>query len=121
MLLLSGKVKNGKKRGSRLGFPTINIPVSRSVKKNQWGIYFSLVKLDGKIYPGATHLGPPRMFHLTPTCETYLLTRQGNLYGKQVEKRLLFKFRDIEEFSSVKVLRRQIGKDIAAAKRFFGL
>lgn len=121
MLVISGKVKDGKKRGKRIGFPTINIAVPRSVTKDQWGIYFSLVNIDDKWLPGATHLGPPKMFHFRPTCETFLLTFNGDVYGKEVKKRLLFKFRDIEDFDSVKALKKQIAKDIKAAKKFFGL
>ena len=121
-LVLSGKIKGGYKRGRRLGFPTINISVPHLVKKDQWGIYFSLVKIDDKFYPGVTHLGPPKTFSLSrATCETHLLTLRNNLYNKKIEKRLIFKFREVEKFLSIKDLKKQIKKDIKAAKNFFGL
>lgn len=105
-----------------MGFPTINIPIPGNIKKDQWGIYFSLVKIDGKFYPGATHLGPVKAFNpLKKTCETYLLTFHKDLYNEEVEKRLLFKFREVENFPDAKALKKQIKKDIKKAKKFFGL
>lgn len=121
-IIIEGKVKNGLKRGRRLGWPTINIPVPKSIKKNQWGVYFSLVTIGGKIYPGATHLGEAKTFRLSrATCETYLLTLRQDLYGKKVSKKLIFKLRDVEDFGNVKNLKKQIQKDINQAKKFFGL
>lgn len=121
-LVLRGKVRAGRGQGRQLGFPTINIAVPSWIKKDQWGIYFSLIKIGGKIYPGVTHLGPPKTFRLNKaTCETHLFILKTDLYGKSVEKKLIFKFRDVERFPTVAKLRKQIKKDIKAAKRFFGI
>lgn len=121
-LTLKGKVQGGKKKGKKLGFPTINIAIPRSVKKNQWGIYFSLVRIGDKLYPGVTHLGPVKTFSLfRKTCETHLLTLKTDLYNKTVEKKLIFKFREIEKFPNVVALKKAIKKDIKAARKFFGL
>jgi riboflavin kinase/FMN adenylyltransferase len=122
MLNLEGKVKIGRKKGTKLGFSTINISVPRTVKKDQWGIYFSLIKIADKFYPGITHLGPPKTFSISnATCETHILNFKGDLYGKQVKKRLVFKFREVEKFPTANKLKKQIKKDIKAAKKFFGL
>lgn len=119
---IRGKVQNGKKIGSHIGFPTINVPVPRAITKDQWGIYFTLVTIDHRIYPGVTHLGPVKTFSLRRrTCETFLLTLRRDLYGETVEKKLLFRFRDIERFPTVRALKKQIIKDIKAAEKFFGL
>lgn len=119
---IKGKVKVGKQLGRKILFPTINIAVPKTVKNKQWGIYFSLIKIGGKIYPGVTHLGPPKTFSINrATCETYLLNLKENLYNKTVEKKLIFKFREIERFPTVAKLKKQIKKDIMAAKKFFGL
>ena len=122
MLRIKGKVKPNRGQGRKIGFPTINIPVPQSIKKDNWGVYFSLVKIGDKIYPGATHLGPPKAFHLKKvTCETHLLSLSENFYGKTVTKTLIFKFRDVEDFSNIALLKKQIKKDIKAAKKFFGM
>jgi len=121
-LTLKGKVKRGRKQGRKLGFATINIVVPRFIKKKDWGIYFSLIKIGDKFYPGITHLGPPKTFSLRKaTCETHLLTLSDNLYGKPVEKRLLFKFREVEKFDKISQLKKQVRKDVKAAREFFGI
>lgn len=121
-ITIKGRVKHGQARGRRLGFPTINLPVPREIKKEQYGIYFSLVKIGDKFYPGATHLGPVKSFNpLKKTCETYLLTFNQDLYDVVVEKKLIFKLREIENFPDVKVLKRRIKQDIKEAKKFFGI
>src|SRR3989338_8857967 len=104
-LVIEGRVRPGRQVGRQLGFPTINIAVPRSIRKRQWGIYASLVKIGESVYPGVTHLGPPKTFHLSrATCETFLL-----------------KLREVEHFSSIKQLKRQIGADVRTARKFFGL
>ena len=121
-IIIAGKVKQGRKVGAKLGFRTINVSVPKVIKKTQWGIYFSLIKIGDKIYPGVTHLGSAKTFQLSrATCETHLLTLKNNLYNKKVEKKLIFKIRDIEEFNTVAKLKNQIKKDVKAAKKFFGL
>lgn len=121
-IVVKGKVKEGKGFSRKLGFPTINIPASRKIKKEDWGIYFSLVKIDGKFYPGATYFGPPNSLNiLKPNCETHLLTLNQDLYGKQVEKRLIFKLRNVDNYPNIRKLKKQIKKDIKKAKKYFGL
>lgn len=123
-LTIKGKVKSGYRRGKRIGFPTVNITIPRGlkIKKDQWGIYFSLVKIDGKTYPGVTHFGPLKTFSLRKkTCETYLLTVRQDLYHQNIEKKLIFKFREVEKYPTISALKRQIKKDVKAAKNFFGL
>lgn len=121
-ITLKGKIITGRKSGRKIGFPTVNIALPRSVKKTEWGIYFSLNKIDDKYFPGVTHLGPPKTFSINrATCETYLLTLKKDLYNKTIEKKLIFKIREIEKFSSTKELKKQIKKDIKKAKKFFGI
>ena len=120
-ITIRGKVQQGKKVGNRIGFPTINVAIPRGVTKDQWGIYFTLVNINHHIYPGVTHLGPVKTFSLRRrTCETFLLTLRRDLYGETIEKKLLFKFRDVERFPTVAALKKQIVRDIKAAKKFFG-
>lgn len=115
-------MKNGRKRGSKLGFPTINLSVPPAVKGNHWGVYFSLVKIGDNLYPAITNLGPAKTFSLgRARCESHLLTIKKDLYNKKVSVKLLLKLREIEKFPHVKALKKQIKKDIKAAKKFFGI
>jgi len=122
MLILKRKVVAGRKQGRNLGFPTINIAVPRTIKKDHWGIYFSLVKVGQKVYAGITHLGPVKTFGLKkPTCETHVLNFFGDLYNQPIEKKLILKFREVQKFVSASHLKKQLTNDIVAAKKFFGL
>jgi riboflavin kinase/FMN adenylyltransferase len=121
-LVVEGKVKNGRKISRLMGFPTVNIAVPRFIKSSDWGIYVSLVSFDGKVFPGVTHLGPPKTFSIrASTCETFLLSFSGDLYHKKITKRLLFKIRDIERFPNIRSLKKEIKKDIIKAKKYLGL
>lgn len=120
-LVIEGRVKPGRGRGKTIGFPTINIPVPRSIKRRQWGIYVSVVRVGDTVYPGVTHLGPPATFQPRATCETFFLTFRRQLYGQWVQKRLLLKLRDIERFPNVRLLKKQITADVRAARKFFKL
>jgi len=121
-VVIAGTVQVGRRQGRRIGFPTINLRVPRTVEKDDWGIYFSLVAVDDRILAGVTHLGPPKTFHLSrATCETFLLTLRRPLADQRVSKRLLLKLREVEHFSSIKQLKRQMGADVRTARKFFGL
>ncbi|MFA6411027.1 MAG: riboflavin kinase [Candidatus Buchananbacteria bacterium] len=122
LIVLQGKVKTGKKQGRKLGFPTVNLKIPQLIKKNQQGIYFSLVMVNKKIYPGVTNLGPAKTFGFTkPVCETHLLNFKNDLYGQRIKILLLIKIRKIKKFSNRNLLKKQIAKDIKAAKKFFNL
>jgi len=122
-VVIAGTVQVGRRQGRRIGFPTINLRVPRTVEKDDWGIYFSLVAVDDRILAGVTHLGPAKTFGLrAASCETYVLRRNlRELAGEKVRVRLLFKFRSIEHFTTVQALRRQIRRDVQAAMKFFHL
>ena len=122
IIIVKGKVKAGLGQGRKLGFATINIAVPGQIKKPDWGVYFSLVKIGDKFYPGLTHLGPPKTFSLRKaTCETHLFTFSGDFYGLAVKKWLLFKFREVQKFDEAAQLKKQIKKDLKAAKKYFGI
>ncbi|OGY46096.1 MAG: hypothetical protein A3A24_03700 [Candidatus Buchananbacteria bacterium RIFCSPLOWO2_01_FULL_46_12] len=122
IITIVGKLKSGRRIGRTIGFPTLNIPVSRVIKKDQWGVYFSLLKINGRIYPALTHLGPPKTFKLgRATCESYLLYFREKSPIIEVKKTLLLKLREIKNFPSIKELKKQIRQDVKAAKHFFGL
>jgi len=51
--------------------------------------------------------------------EAHLLDFSGNLYGRRLEVRPLFRIRDEKKFSSVEELKENIAGDIVAARRWF--
>jgi len=55
------------------------------------------------------------------TVETHLLDYAGEVAAKRIELRFWKRLRVEKKFSTAEELRTQIGRDIAAANRFFGL
>ena len=106
-----------------MGFPTINQPVPRDVKNDEWGIYFSITKIDRRVFASLTHLGPPSTFGLKrATCETYILKFPDRaLATSEITVKLLLKFREIEAFPTIAKLKKQIRLDVKLAKKFFHL
>lgn len=116
-VLLKGKVKQGKKRGKSLGFPTANINLHKKIAQ---GIYISEITLDKKIYPALTFVGNAKTFgEKQVMAENYLLNFKSNLYEKWISVRLLKKIRSNEKFKSVSDLTNQMKKDKKQAERYF--
>lgn len=112
-----GKVREGKKRGENLGFPTANVRLSQSIPS---GIYISLVKIADEIHPALTFIGDAKTFDETLfQAETYILDFNKNLYGKWLSVRLLKKIRDNEKFTSAQALVKQMKEDEKEARTFF--
>lgn len=115
---LRGKVKEGKKRGKKLGFPTANINLKSKIPE---GIYASTVKIDKKIYEAATFIGSVKTFgEKDYKAETYILGFNQNIYKKWLSIKLFKKLRNNKKFASENELVKQIGKDILATRKFFG-
>lgn len=120
---VKGIVKAGKKLGRTLGFPTINqeIPSDKYVCRK--GVYKSLTIIDRKEYPSISNVG------LRPTvenakninCETYIYNFDRDIYGQDVEVRLIEFIRDEKVFSSVDELKAQVDSDKLKVEKMWKL
>ena len=70
--------------------------------------------------PSVTNIGvcPTFSDKRLPASETYIIDADVNLYGKTVEVRLIDFLREEKKFKSPEALKKQIEKDIAAAKKY---
>ena len=102
----TGTVRHGKRLGSRMGIPTINIPAPDRQMLPPNGVYFSRILIDGAEYNSVSNIG------LNPTVnddirrktiETNIFDFDDDAYGKEVTvffdhfSRGERKFRDKEE------------------------
>lgn len=111
------KVVDGDKRGRTWGFPTINQTLPDGLVTPKFGVYESQVIIDGERYKGVTNIGSrPTVGTETVLSETHILGFDGNLYGKDVEIRLVRFIRTEQKFSSFDELVLQIGTDIMNVK-----
>ncbi|MDO8461111.1 MAG: riboflavin kinase [bacterium] len=112
-----GKVKKGKQRGKKLGFPTANILFR---KKIPHGIYISKTKINKKTHPSITFIGNAKTFEEKDIfAETYILAFNKNIYNEWVSITLIKKIRDNKKFESAEKLVEQMKKDEDTAKKYF--
>lgn len=110
-----GIVEHGKHLGSTIGIPTVNIlpPVGKLLPP--FGVYSSIVVIDGQKYKGMTNIGrKPTVSSANQVgVETYIYDFDEDVYGKNIEVRLLEFKRPEMKFDSVEDLKAQMEKDIA--------
>lgn len=112
---ISGRVTEGLKRGTELGFPTINIEGDFDLP---FGVYAVMVIYKGKKMIGAMHYGLNHTFNSgRPVLEVHILDFDSNLYNETVKIEVYNKIRDSKRFDSVWELKNQIEKDIQQIKQ----
>lgn len=118
-MVIRGKVRRGKDRGKKLGFPTANINLWKTIDQ---GVYISTTTVDETTYPSLTFIGSAKTFgEKEYRAESYLFSFNRNIYGKFITIRLLKKLRANITFSSVDDLVAQMKKDESRAKKYFRL
>ncbi len=114
--LIAGKVVRGKQLGRTLGFPTVNILPGAEKKLPPNGVYFSRVRVRGKMYRAISNVGckPTVTDEAVMGIESYLYDFEDSVYGEQIEV-YLYSFRRPERrFRDVEALKAQLLEDIAA-------
>lgn len=119
MQTISGKIIHGDHLGKKQRYPTANF--SRRVlvgKKLTNGVYSATTTIRGIQYRALVIIGAPSITRRTKgKVELYLIGFQGNLYNKKVTVTVFKKVRALKKFDSIELLRKQIQRDIAAAKK----
>ena len=120
---ITGKIVHGRALGRRIGIPTLNQtpPVDKLLPP--FGVYYSEVKTEGKIFKGITNIGikPTVTNDNQVTVETSLYNFSGDLYGETAEVSLLTFRRPEMRFSGVAELKKTMEKDIRAGEIYHGL
>ena len=112
-----GKVRSHNKRGKRLGFPTANVNLNQSIPE---GIYISLTKIKGGLYPSLTFIGQAKTFvEAAFLSETFILDFDQNLYNEWISVKLIKKIRANKKFKSEKELIEQMKRDKEEAINYF--
>ena len=117
---LTGHVAHGRKLGRKLGFPTANIVLRRSPPLT--GIFAVRVHgLRDAPLEGVASVGvrPTLTDDGRPLAEVYLLDFDEPIYGRRITIEFLEKLRDEARFPDLATLARQIGDDVADARRVF--
>jgi riboflavin kinase/FMN adenylyltransferase len=115
---ISSFVEHGTGTGSRIGFPTANLAITpnKLVPKN--GVYAVWVDIGGKAYPGALNTGyRPTFGENRLTVEAFIFDFEGDIYHQDVRVRFVQRIRDEKRFESPEALVKQIGQDVARARK----
>ncbi|MBO5230691.1 MAG: riboflavin biosynthesis protein RibF [Clostridia bacterium] len=113
-------VVSGYHRGRLIGAPTINQRFDEGFVKPKKGVYASVTVVDGREYPSVTNIGlRPSFENEDFRSETCILGFSGNLYGLEIEVRLLEYLRDEIKFGSMEELSAQIRADAKKSEEIF--
>lgn len=114
------EVREGRKNGRKMGFPTINqiIPSGMIVPKR--GVYKSWTQVRNRNYPSITNIGLKPTIELedgeerVQEMETHIVGFDGDLYGLRTRVVLREYMREEKKFDSMEQLQRQLERDRAA-------
>ena len=116
---IQGIVKEGRKVGKKIGFPTCNIDIKDYIIPKP-GVYAVKVlrKNSTKYLKGIANLGYRPTFNQKKILlEVHLFNFSGNLYNKLLSVEFLKFIRKEKKFKNVNQLRAQIKKDLNIAKK----
>ncbi len=119
---LSDTVSHGKKLGSTLGFPTVNLKLKPNVLPPALGVYATKVWLEnGENHIAVTNVGqrPTVDDGETITVEGFILDFSGDLYGQRVRMEFYKFLRPEEKFPSLEALREEIMRNAQQTRDFF--
>jgi riboflavin kinase/FMN adenylyltransferase len=114
---VEGIVLRGERRGTRLGYPTANLSLDRSLAHPPRGVYGGRARALGRWYDAAVNVGVNPTFGGDPDSspwrvEAYLLDFSGDLYDQTLRVELHERLRDEERFDSVDDLVAQMAEDV---------
>lgn len=106
---LKSIVIRGNQLGRTIGFPTANMVYPDNIIRLPFGVY----KVETMERTAILNWGIKPTFEAkTPMLEVYIPNFDGDLYGKELEMKLISKIRDEKRFSSLAELKLQITKDV---------
>ncbi len=118
--VMMGRIVHGDKLGQKLGYPTANIYLHRTLSPVQ-GIY--VVKMHGlsdRSLQGVASVGTrPTVGGTRMLLEVHLFDFNQSIYGKQVSVEFCHKLRDEEHFVSLDLLKEKIAEDVSLAQNYF--
>ncbi len=107
---ITGIVKDGKKFGRQLGFPTANLTPEQELMPPA-GVYAMRVRVQDRTYGGAGYIT-----HHPNLVEVHLLDFAGDLYGRRLAIDVLHFRRPPEPLPNSEILRRRIQEDVDAIR-----
>ena len=120
--VLTCRVAHGKKLGSTLGFPTVNLTFAHGLLIPAYGVYAcKAVFENGDSRMAVTNVGtrPTVQDGDAVTAEGFLLDFDGDLYGQEVRMEFYHYLRPERKFSSLEALRAEVMKNAQQTRDYF--
>ncbi|MEG1427554.1 MAG: riboflavin biosynthesis protein RibF [Oscillospiraceae bacterium] len=110
-------VVEGNRIGRTLGTPTINQQLPQGFVKPKFGVYASLVTVDGRTLCGVTNIGvKPTVGKYDPLSETWIPDFYQDMYGQNIRVELLAFIRSEKKFDSLQKLCEEIRENAEKAR-----
>ena len=119
---LSDHVSHGKKLGTTLGFPTVNLKLKEHVMPPAKGVYATKVILEnGDVLPAVTNVGtrPTVDDGDQLTIEGFILDFHGDLYGQKIQMEFYKYLREERKFPSFDALKAEIARNVDQTREYF--
>ncbi|MBC8474766.1 MAG: bifunctional riboflavin kinase/FAD synthetase [Cryomorphaceae bacterium] len=120
---ITGKVVQGNKIGSSIGYPTANIEI-----ENQWkilpknGVYAVKILLKNQQYFGMLNLGNrPSISDDSFAIEVHLFDFNATIYNEELKIEFIQRIRDEQQFLDLEKLKSQLKIDAINCKQIFNL
>ena len=116
---MSGIVIKGFQRGLGMGFPTLNLEISKTKIRIKNGVYLGYMDWGGKRYKVMINIGFNPTFHNNKiSIEAHVLDFSADLYGQNVVIYFLKKIRNEIQFSTKEALIARLFKDKEIVEKF---
>jgi riboflavin kinase/FMN adenylyltransferase len=116
-----GVVKQGKRLGHELGFPTLNIYPPHEKYLPQYGVYVSRTIIKDRAYNSVTHVGlrpTVNVDETAPVVETHVFDFNETIYGQEIRVEFLHFVRSEQRFENLDELKIQMQKDVETVRSF---
>lgn len=119
---LSDRVSHGKKLGTTLGFPTVNLKLKENVLSPAKGVYATKVILEnGDTHLAVTNVGtrPTIDDGDQLTIEGFILDFHGDLYGQKIQMEFYKYLREERKFPSFEALTAEVMHNADQTREYF--
>ena len=119
---LTDQVAHGKKLGSTLGFPTVNLRFQPGVLIPAYGVYATKVWFEnGESRMAVTNVGvrPTVDDGNRVTVEGFILDFSGDLYGQTVRMEFYKRLRGERKFESLAALKEEVMRNADQTRDYF--
>ena len=118
-LIFSSIVFRGQGLASDFLVPTANLDPSQALLSGlKHGVYFARVEFADQMYFAVLHFGPRSVTDAKVSLEVHILDFSQDIYDKIITVEPLVFMRDVEAFSSLQELKKQIQYDLIQAKKY---